>query len=73
MHDDAARTEFYSYANWTYQAGVFLSRSSGVLFQASRMQLWAMPACQAALLLFFVLDSVYQWWCVCVEGGAAWG
>jgi hypothetical protein len=62
VQSDAARAEFYSYANWTYQAGVFVSRSSGMLFQASRMQLWAMPVCQAGLLAFFVLDSVYEWW-----------
>ena len=31
--DAAARHRFYVAANWMYQAGVFLSRSSGMLFQ----------------------------------------
>lgn len=29
----AARHRFYVYSNWCYQAGVFLSRSSGMLYQ----------------------------------------
>lgn len=28
------RDEFYEYSNWMYQAGVFVSRSSGTLFTA---------------------------------------
>ena len=30
----AARDRFYKAANWTYQAGVFLARSSGLAYQA---------------------------------------
>jgi battenin len=46
-----------------HPAGVFLSRSSGMLFQANRVVLWAMPALQCLLLLFFILDAVtHVWW-----------
>jgi type IV secretory pathway VirB6-like protein len=31
--DSDARGQFYTYANWCYQGGVFISRSSGLLFQ----------------------------------------
>lgn len=57
-----ARAAFYSYANWCYQAGVFVSRSSGMLFQAGRRMLWAMPLMQCALLLFFVADAATHFW-----------
>ena len=33
--DHAKRVQFYTYSNWCYQAGVFVSRSSGLLYQAS--------------------------------------
>jgi len=58
----AARRNFYSYANWTYQAGVFVSRSSGILFQASRKILWAMPVLQLALLCFFTTTAIVHFW-----------
>lgn len=31
--DPSARHQFYTYSNWCYQAGVFVSRSSGTLYQ----------------------------------------
>ena len=33
MEDADARHAFYTYANWVYQVGVFVSRSSGLLYQ----------------------------------------
>jgi battenin len=41
-----ARDHFFEYSNWMYQAGVFLSRSSGTLFTAPMSLLWLMPALQ---------------------------
>ncbi|KAL4854287.1 hypothetical protein ACK3TF_004978 [Chlorella vulgaris] len=58
----AARHRFYVYSNWCYQAGVFLSRSSGMLYQASRRVLWAMPVMQVGWLLFFLFDAVHHFW-----------
>ncbi|PRW51162.1 Batten s disease Cln3 isoform A [Chlorella sorokiniana] len=59
---EMARHRFYFYANWKYQMGVFLSRSSGMLYQASRTMLWAMPIMQVGWLVFFLLDAVHHWW-----------
>lgn len=33
MSSEQARKRFYVYSNWLYQAGVFASRSSGMLWQ----------------------------------------
>eukprot|EP00658_Telonema_sp_P-2_P062816 TRINITY_DN5148_c0_g6_i2.p1 TRINITY_DN5148_c0_g6~~TRINITY_DN5148_c0_g6_i2.p1 ORF type:complete len:153 (+),score=34.97 TRINITY_DN5148_c0_g6_i2:189-647(+) len=60
--DKDARDSFYLYANFCYQAGVFASRSSGMLFQARRGALWAMPVLQAGLCIFFYTDAQYQYW-----------
>ncbi|TMW65779.1 hypothetical protein Poli38472_008421 [Pythium oligandrum] len=57
-----ARATFYSSAGMAYQSGVFISRSSGVLFQATRPVLYLMPALQTALLVFFTLVSVFHFW-----------
>lgn len=62
LESAAARTNFYIYANWTYQAGVFISRSSGMYFQARDSVLWVMPVLQLAFLLFFVTDAVWLYW-----------
>lgn len=48
-----ARDKFYEYSNWMYQAGVFVSRSSGTLFTASIPFLWLMPFLQCVNLAFF--------------------
>ena len=37
MENADARHAFYTYANWVYQIGVFVSRSSGLLYQASAL------------------------------------
>lgn len=57
-----ARSQFYAAAGMAYQSGVFLSRSSGVLFQATRGVLYLMPAMQTALLVFFTMVSAYHFW-----------
>ena len=62
MEDPAARKHFYVYSNWCYQAGVFLSRSSGLLWQPTRGTLWAMPLQQLGWLAFFILDALYRLW-----------
>lgn len=56
----SARADFYSAAGLAYQTGVFLSRSSGVLVQATRPVLYLMPALQTALLVLFTLVSAYH-------------
>lgn len=61
--DPAARRRFYSAANWCYQAGVFLSRSSGTVWRPGRRALWAMPAAQIALLIaFLVVAATHVWY-----------
>jgi battenin len=57
-----ARARFYSAAGLAYQSGVFVSRSSGVLFQATRGVLYLMPALQTLLLAFFVAVSALHFW-----------
>ncbi|PSC75581.1 battenin [Micractinium conductrix] len=57
-----ARHTFYVYANWMYQAGVFVSRSSGMLWQASRRALWLMPLAQCVWLAFFIANAVRKFW-----------
>ena len=41
-----ARQRFYEYANWSYQGGVFVSRSSGMMIRLSPLMLWSLPAAQ---------------------------
>ncbi|KAK9802021.1 hypothetical protein WJX73_002286 [Symbiochloris irregularis] len=62
VEDKVARDHFYKVAGWLYQAGVFLSRSSGLLYQASRGVLWALPAVQMVLLLLFSLNAWWHFW-----------
>jgi battenin len=57
-----ARGRFYLFSGFAYQAGVFVSRSSGMLFQATRPILWLMPTLQSALLVLFTLIAMYQFW-----------
>ncbi|RLN49252.1 hypothetical protein BBJ29_007939 [Phytophthora kernoviae] len=57
-----ARASFYSSAGLAYQAGVFISRSSGVLFQATRPILYLMPVLQMVLLGFFTLVAATHFW-----------
>jgi len=72
LSDTNSRTKFYALSNWTYQAGVFISRSSGMIYQATRGVLWMMPAMQFGLLIFFIHVAafpgtafgghLYSWW-----------
>ncbi|KAL3151769.1 hypothetical protein ABBQ38_012743 [Trebouxia sp. C0009 RCD-2024] len=59
--DAEARHRFYSASNWCYQVGVFVSRSSGLAYQATVPVLWLMPALQLLLLLFFTSIAVSHW------------
>jgi battenin len=60
-------------------AGVCISRSSGMLFQANRVVLWIMPVLQCVLLVFFAFDAVvhvwWNWWllCLCFVAGLLGG
>jgi len=46
--DVKSRDTFFEFSNWMYQAGVFLSRSSGAIFTAPMSLLWLMPMLQIA-------------------------
>ena len=54
--DVDSRDRFYEFSNWMYQAGVFLSRSSGILFTAPMSVLWLMP--------FLQLMNVWIYWSI---------
>ena len=62
MDDPNSRDRFYEFANWCYQGGVFVSRSSGTLFSPSLGVLWLLPALQALLLCFFLADAMNHLW-----------
>ncbi|TDH70032.1 hypothetical protein CCR75_007921 [Bremia lactucae] len=62
VQSKVARARFYSSAGLTYQAGVFLSRSSGVLYQATRPILYVMPVLQVLLLALFTFVAITHWW-----------
>jgi len=58
-----ARDQFYIYSNWTYQLGVFISRSSGTFYQAPMSVLWMMPLLQCVnLVLFSYVASTHFWY-----------
>jgi len=59
---EEARDEFYEYSNWVYQAGVFISRSSGTVYQASMAVLWLMPFLQCANLVLFLFIAATHFW-----------
>jgi battenin len=60
-----ARNDFYFAANWTYYAGVFVSRSSGTLFSAPMWFLWLLPVLQCINVAFFWIVAahhvMYNW------------
>ena len=82
VEEETSRHTFYVYSNWAYQAGVFVSRSSGTLWQASHAMLWAMPVMQFCFMVFFILTSMFKFWyswsllvpCLCTGllGGAVY-
>jgi len=51
--DVESRDRFFEFSNWMYQAGVFLSRSSGTLWTAPIWILWLMPGLQCVNLALF--------------------
>ena len=53
LEDIQSRDQFYEFSNWMYQAGVFLSRSSGTLFTVPISVLWLMPTLQTINLIVF--------------------
>jgi len=62
VDDLAARNSFYIKSNWTYQIGVFISRSSGAFFTAPMWLLWVMPILQCINLVFFYFVATYHFW-----------
>lgn len=62
VDDRSARNSFYVAANWTYQAGVFVSRSSGALFTAPMWVVWLMPCLQTLNLFFFSIVATTHFW-----------
>ena len=76
------RQLFYHYAALCYQIGVFMSRSSGLLFNATVPLLWAIPTGQCILGALFACIAIYQFWtgwtllipalCVGLFGGACY-
>mmetsp|Transcript_15520 Transcript_15520/g.31987 ORF Transcript_15520/g.31987 Transcript_15520/m.31987 type:complete len:431 (+) Transcript_15520:288-1580(+) len=57
--DEDSRKRFYTAANWTYQAGVFVSRSSGSIYRPSLLTVQSMPILQTLLLIYFYLTALY--------------
>ena len=62
VEQEDARHTFYVYSNWAYQAGVFISRSSGTIWQAERNGLWIMPMLQVGCLAFFISVALLKFW-----------
>jgi len=60
--DKDARAEFYQNANWCYQVGVLISRSSGTVWRPKLAVLWVMPLIQLCLLVFSTLNASSHWW-----------
>ncbi|KAJ1453641.1 batten's disease protein Cln3 [Pelagophyceae sp. CCMP2097] len=58
------RDAFYEYANWMYQCGVLVSRSSALVCGGAvrKRALWAMALAQCGMLAFFALDAAFHWW-----------
>jgi len=55
-----SRDTFYRYSNWTYQVGVFISRSSGTCMVAPMALLWAMPFLQCANVVLYWAVAAHQ-------------
>ena len=62
VEDQTARNSFYMKSNWTYQAGVFISRSTGTLFHVSLPVLWLMPVLQIVNLVVFYFIAATEFW-----------
>ena len=57
-----SRDTFYKNANFCYQVGVLVSRSSGTVWKPGLPTLWLMPFLQVGVLVCFTLDAHFQWW-----------
>jgi battenin len=57
-----ARSAFYLYSNWIYQAGVLVSRSSGVYVKATMTHLWIMPVLQVGIFIFLLINAYIHIW-----------
>ncbi len=78
----AARDDFYQNANWSYQLGVLISRSSGTIWRPDLPVLWIMPILQCVFLVMSTINGVEHWWydqsllasavCVGFLGGAVY-
>lgn len=62
VHSATNRKDFYKVANWSYQIGVFFSRSSGMLCRFRFKGLFLMPVLQCLFLAFFWANAASQWW-----------
>ena len=62
VDDKDARNDFYEYANWTYQIGVLVSRSSSSIFAMNLIQIQIVPILQVFLLGFFILNAFMKLW-----------
>lgn len=58
IEDSTKRNQFYQTSNWLYQAGVFVSRSSGTFLTLSPRTLWILPLLQVLNLIFFSLIAL---------------
>ncbi|VEU35660.1 unnamed protein product [Pseudo-nitzschia multistriata] len=55
-----SRDTFFEYSNWMYQAGVFVSRSSGSFFLAPMVLLWMMPFLQVLNVGIYWFIAAHQ-------------
>ncbi|GMH83173.1 hypothetical protein TrST_g5115 [Triparma strigata] len=62
VEDEDARKTFYQNANWCYQVGVLISRSSGTVWRPKLVTLWAMPLMQVGILVLSTLNASEHWW-----------
>ena len=62
VHSADDRKSFYKIANWSYQIGVFFSRSSGTFWPIGYKGLCIMPTLQCLFLAFFWANAAMQWW-----------
>lgn len=59
-NDEQHRRSFYLASSWLYQAGVFISRSSGAFFTVPMWFLWLMPILQTLNLVLFYLNATFH-------------
>jgi battenin len=62
VENEDARKSFYQNANWCYQVGVLISRSSGTVWRPKLVTLWAMPLMQVGILVLSTLNASEHWW-----------